>query len=468
MSVSGALVERTSSFLESRFSRRSFINRSAMAGSAVAIGAGMDLALKPGTAYGAICSCGNAECDCGSTCCSGFSDFCCSVNGGYNYCPSNTIMGGWWKADNSTYCGGPRYYMDCNATCQCLDGCGGGFNFCDTSCDGTNCGCGPEGCKSFLTGGLQFRYGQCNQDVACMGRIVCRVVACIPPWEVDPSCTTANAVDDSTAEQNVACWTAAPPSPPPPPCNSPATQCKVVGVGASTDGGGYAILTSFGKLFPYGDFADLGDESGVALNRPMVGISARPGGGYYFVAADGGIFSYGAPFLGSMGGRTLNAPMVGMACTPTGNGYWTVAADGGIFTFGDAQFHGSMGGSHLNQPIVGMAATPSGNGYWCVASDGGIFAFGDAPFHGSMGGQPLNKPVVGMAATPSGNGYWFVAADGGVFAFGDAPFDGSMGGQQLNKPVVGMAAPRSPAGYWLVAADGGIFSFDVSFLGSPA
>ena len=29
---------------------------------------------------------------------------------------------------------------------------------------------------------------------------------------------------------------------------------------------------------------------------------------------------------------------------PTGNGYWLVASDGGIFTFGDANFYGSMGG----------------------------------------------------------------------------------------------------------------------------
>ena len=46
----------------------------------------------------------------------------------------------------------------------------------------------------------------------------------------------------------------------------------------------------------------------------------------------------------------------------------------------------------LNAPIVGMAATPSGNGYWEVAADGGIFSFGDAAFHGSMGGTALNAP----------------------------------------------------------------------------
>jgi hypothetical protein len=46
-----------------------------------------------------------------------------------------------------------------------------------------------------------------------------------------------------------------------------------------------------------------------------------------------------------------------MAATPDGGGYWLVASDGGIFTFGDAAFYGGTGGQHLNRPIVGMAPT---------------------------------------------------------------------------------------------------------------
>ena len=67
-----------------------------------------------------------------------------------------------------------------------------------------------------------------------------------------------------------------------------------------------------------------------------------------------------------------------MAATPDGGGYWLVASDGGIFSYGDAAFFGSRGGQPLNKPIVGMAATPDGGGYWLVASDGGIFSYGDA------------------------------------------------------------------------------------------
>ena len=98
---------------------------------------------------------------------------------------------------------------------------------------------------------------------------------------------------------------------------------------------------------------------------------------------------------------------------PPGTGYWEVASDGGLFAFGNAGFYGSMGGKPLNQPVVGMAATPDGGGYWVAASDGRVFAFGDAGFYGSMAGKPLNKPIVGMAATPDGGGYWLVASTAG-------------------------------------------------------
>ena len=65
-------------------------------------------------------------------------------------------------------------------------------------------------------------------------------------------------------------------------------------------------------------------------------------------------------------GDPLNQPIVGMAATPDGKGYWLVAADGGIFSFGDAGFYGSTGSLVLNEPIVGMAPTPTARatGWW--------------------------------------------------------------------------------------------------------
>ena len=55
--------------------------------------------------------------------------------------------------------------------------------------------------------------------------------------------------------------------------------------------------------------------------------------------------------------RLSTLPIVGMASTADGGGYWLVAADGGVFAYGDAVFEGSHGGSPLNVPIVGMAST---------------------------------------------------------------------------------------------------------------
>ena len=81
-----------------------------------------------------------------------------------------------------------------------------------------------------------------------------------------------------------------------------------------------------------------------------------------------------------------------MAATPDGHGYWEVAADGGIFSFGNAGFDGSMGSHHLNAPITGIAASSDGEGYWEVASDGGIFTFGDAGYAGSVPSLPPAGP----------------------------------------------------------------------------
>jgi len=177
-------------------------------------------------------------------------------------------------------------------------------------------------------------------------------------------------------------------------------------------GTGYWMAASDGGVFSFGNAGFFGSMGSSHLNSPVVGLAQTSDqGGYWEVGADGGIFNFGdAAFYGSLGGSHLNKPIVGMAATPyesvvppdqpkpAGKGYWLVASDGGVFSFGDAAFHGSMGGTHLNKPIVGMASTPDGKGYWLVASDGGVFSFGDAAFHGSMGGTHLNKPIVGAAS----------------------------------------------------------------------
>ncbi len=200
----------------------------------------------------------------------------------------------------------------------------------------------------------------------------------------------------------------------------------------------------------------------MSLNQPIVGMAATPDGkGYWLVAKDGGIFSFGdAVFYGSTGAMTLNKPVVGMAATPDGHGYWLVASDGGIFTFGDAGFYGSTGAMTLNKPVVGMASSPDGHGYWLVASDGGIFTFGDATFEGSAGAIQLNQPIVGMAATPDGKGYWLVAQDGGIFTYGDAPYEGSEGGQNV-AGIVGISKSGTNS-YYFAGSNGSSYYFSPS------
>jgi hypothetical protein len=66
-----------------------------------------------------------------------------------------------------------------------------------------------------------------------------------------------------------------------------------------------------------------------------------PGGTSAISAADD--FTYVTPPTGTTPPPTASA-----------SSYWEVASDGGIFSF-NAPFEGSMGGAHLNAPIVGMA-----------------------------------------------------------------------------------------------------------------
>ena len=194
VAVADWLVRRTSSFLASRSSRRGFLVGTAVTGSAVAA-AGVKFATRPGTAYAAI-----TDCPPGSACLDGYTEFCCTINGGQNTCPPGSFAGGWWRADFSSFCNGTRYYIDCMQDCcgpRRLDG------FC-SGCVECQCGGGCDKRKVYCN---YFRYGQCHQEIAESGPIACRVVTCVPPYATDPSCSPVSAVDNATAEHTAACLT---------------------------------------------------------------------------------------------------------------------------------------------------------------------------------------------------------------------------------------------------------------------
>jgi hypothetical protein len=198
--VSKWLVERTSSLLARRgTTRRSFLVRTAVVGSAVAV-APWQYLLRPDPAYAVVCG----ECG-GGPCCDGWTEFCCVINGGRNKCPPGSFAGGWWKADGSVFCSGPRYFIDCMEHCTCASG----GPFCP-GCIQSFCGC--PSCSNRRVYCNYFRYGQCHTEIGSSGPIACRVVTCKPPWEKDPSCQPVTAVDNATANHTANC----PPKPPKP------------------------------------------------------------------------------------------------------------------------------------------------------------------------------------------------------------------------------------------------------------
>jgi hypothetical protein len=200
--VSTRLVDRLARRRTDR-SRRTVLQRAALVGTALAV-APRDFVLRPVSAYAAVCSCSNQSCPCGSLCCDGYTEFCCTLQGGTNWCPPGAVTGGWWKVDASQFCGGsaPRYYLDCHNGCG---GCGCSGGICSGACSNTPCSCANGDCGNRKAGCTRFRYGQCNRSTACLGPIVCRVVTCTPPWQLDPACSSAALTDNNTRNHHRPC-----------------------------------------------------------------------------------------------------------------------------------------------------------------------------------------------------------------------------------------------------------------------
>ena len=109
---------------------------------------------------------------------------------------------------------------------------------------------------------------------------------------------------------------------------------------------------------------------GQHLNAPVVGMAASSdGGGYWLV----GIRRRGlqlrgrARSSGRPAGCTSNAPVVGIAATPDDGGYWLAGSDGGVFTYGDAAYLGSVPGQGIvgQPPVVGIS--PDAERVWVLA-----------------------------------------------------------------------------------------------------
>jgi hypothetical protein len=150
-----AIVTKTSEVLERRASRRGFLVRLTILGSALTLGP-IRYLLYPESALAACSGCANPcpgacgnSCSCGSTCCSSAnSTFCCTLTGS-NTCPGGSTLCGSWS------CGNTGLVMaDC----------------CDTSCG--SCRCANGACGNRRACCFPRLYNNCGQDP---GRIFCRI-----------------------------------------------------------------------------------------------------------------------------------------------------------------------------------------------------------------------------------------------------------------------------------------------------
>jgi hypothetical protein len=358
------LVSKAAGVLERKSSRRGFILGSAMVGSAVAV-AGCAPGTQPGSPYSHITDCA------GGLCTDGYTEFCCTINNGVNACPPDSFIGGWWRADFSSFCNGTRYYMDCMQFC-CGPNLGNGF------CAGcTECTC-AGGCDTRRIYCNYFRYGQCHQEIGITGPIACRVVTCVPPYTIaDYACSTAAAVDNSTAEHAPAHGC----TPPPPPFLT-ATVLPSTGAAVKNPDGSLTVLArrSDGGVYTRDHTSSWGPVQGLNPTTTSGLTAVSDGSGLWLFArgSDNGIWyqrRVSNVWSGwqSLGPTSVSDPSA--VSTPTGvhvfvrgsdNATWYRRWTGGGFTNWT-----SLGGVATSDPVSVSDAT--GTYVFVRGSEGAIW-----------------------------------------------------------------------------------------------
>ena len=313
--MSTRLVGAATRYLDEKTSRRGFLRRAALVGTAL-IAAPATYILRPVTAGAAILP---SDCGPGALCNDGWTDFCVNVHG-VNTCPPGALVGGWWRAEGNTFCdGNSRYYMDCHAS-ECSCGCGSSGT-CHHSCTDFECHCNHDNCNERKVGCTRFRYGQCNNHESCIGPIMCRVVTCVPPWEWDSSCRTADAVSQSTYSHDAPGLhpDTAPKGP------FPARPAVVTGgtwqLRNSLNSGGANSTFEFGLDSDHpliGDFSNSGVRTVAMARNVRHGVSGREGSLVWYIRQ---VEGPGDPDLVVEFGRAGDIPVVG---DWNGNGVHTI------------------------------------------------------------------------------------------------------------------------------------------------
>ncbi|HEX3690393.1 MAG TPA: MauE/DoxX family redox-associated membrane protein [Solirubrobacteraceae bacterium] len=186
------LVDGSARALESRFSRRTALTRVAVAGSALAV-APLRYLLYPGSALGVVVP---GSCS-GGLCTDGYTAFCCEIHQGLNTCPADTFVGGWWMCTD--YRGhqlcqgsGVRYYIDCN-------------NLPGRPFPG-GCRCADDDCSHRRQACNVFRYGQCNTHIKGTTTVVCRVITCEKPSQIESlNCNSTVMIDNAVCGHEAGC-----------------------------------------------------------------------------------------------------------------------------------------------------------------------------------------------------------------------------------------------------------------------
>jgi WD40-like Beta Propeller Repeat len=110
------------------------------------------------------------------------------------------------------------------------------------------------------------------------------------------------------------------------PADGPVTAALAI------ESGTYSLVTTTGKVVT-------GLQPTVTVTptpaAPAVAAAFDPAisGAYWVVTADGQVYGEGAPVAGSLAGRTLPSPIVGIAADYLTGGYWLAAKDGTIYGF---------------------------------------------------------------------------------------------------------------------------------------
>ncbi|HUY06843.1 MAG TPA: Ig domain-containing protein [Acidimicrobiales bacterium] len=174
-------------------------------------------------------------------------------------------------------------------------------------------------------------------------------------------------------------------------------QNGVVGIASNSYGTGYWIVTRRGRVFGFGAAKTFGSLHRGARASAVVAITRSNGNGYYLLQRSGRVTGFGSDVLdGFLHVHRQRARVTAIAATLGGRGYWVVASDGRVFSFGTARADHPAGPTPAGS-IVGIATAPTGIGYYLVASGGTIFSFGSALALPPVAVNP-SDPVVAISA----------------------------------------------------------------------